>query len=71
MKKMIVTIISANLVTNSLLSPFLYFNRNHQIFINLLNDQVDSFETTPVEFQLKSLDGKILKKERFYSKMLF
>ena len=30
-----------------------------KVTVNMLNGQVDSFETTPVEFELESLDGKV------------
>ena len=30
-----------------------------KVTVNMLYGQVDSFETTPVEFELESLDGKV------------
>ena len=30
-----------------------------KVIVNMLNGQIDSFELTPVEFELESLDGKV------------
>ena len=32
-----------------------------KVTVNMLNGQVDSFETTPVEFEFELLDGKVKK----------
>lgn len=59
---------SRKTIVNALLddeSTTTYFNSNvvtklkQKVTVHILNGPIDSFETTPVEFQLELLDGKV------------
>lgn len=43
-----------------------------KVMASMLNDQVDSFEKTPVECELESLDGKVKKEQyKFHSESCY
>lgn len=43
-----------------------------KVTASMLNDQVDSFEKTPVECELESLDGKVKKEQyKFHSESCY